>query len=134
MTLNVNPHSTLMSSLLRPIHPPEGAQAETVQVMPLDSFLPSFIEVMPEPRVFLKIDAEGYDLSVFRGAAKTLQYVVGLQAELYAQPVYARTPHYLDALQVYEDEGFELTHLSVVSRTSSGEIECMDCLMKRAVH
>jgi FkbM family methyltransferase len=132
LTLKVNPESNEMSSLLNLHHPPPAMAEETVQVAPLDSLFPSLIKPLPEPRVFLKIDTEGYDLNVFRGATGTLPHILALQAELFVRPVFAHAPHYLEALAEFEQAGFELDNLALVSRTESGDLMTMNALMKRA--
>jgi FkbM family methyltransferase len=131
LQLHVNPASNEMSSLLNFHHPPQGMFKETVQVITLDSIFSSLMKSIAEPRVFLKIDTEGYDLKVFRGATNSLPQILALQAELFGHPVYKQAPHYLEALREYEQAGFKLVQLSMVSRTESGNFRCMNSLMKR---
>lgn len=131
LSLKVNPDSNEMSSLLD-LHrsPPEMAE-ETVQVAPLDSLFPTLMKPIPEPRVFLKIDTEGYDLHVFRGATGALPHILALQAELFVQPVFEHAPRYLEALAEFEQAGFELDNLALVSRTEAGDLMCLNAIMKR---
>ena len=131
LPLKVNQESNEMSSLLNLRHPPPEMAEETVQVAPLDSLFPSLMKLIPEPKVFLKIDTEGYDLNVFRGAVQALPHILALQVELFVQPVFEQAPHYLEALAEFEQAGFELDHLSLVSRTEHGELMTMNALMKR---
>jgi FkbM family methyltransferase len=132
LPLKVNPESNEMSSLLNLHHQPQGMSEETVQVIPLDSLFASLMKPIAEPRVFLKIDTEGYDLKVFRGAANALPNILALQAEVFVHPVFKHAPHYLEALREYEQAGFKLVNLLLVSRTRSGDLMCMNALMKRA--
>ncbi len=129
--LKVNPESNEMSSLLDLHRQPQGLSEEMVQVIPLDSLFPSLIEPIVDPRVFLKIDAEGYDLNIFRGATNALPNILALQAEVFVHPVYTQAPPYLEALREYEQAGFKLVNLSLVSRTEAGDLMCMNALMKR---
>jgi FkbM family methyltransferase len=131
LSLKVNPESNEMSSLLNLHQPPPDMAEETVQVVPLDALFPSLMKPIAEPRVFLKIDTEGYDLKVFRGASRALAHIVTLQAELFVQPVFEHAPHYLDALRKFEQAGFELDNLSLVSRTEAGDLMTINALMKR---
>jgi len=131
LPLKVNPESNEMSSLLNLHHQPQEMAEETVQVVPLDSLFASLMKPIAEPRVFLKIDTEGYDLKVFRGAAKALPHILALQAEIFVQPVFEHAPHYLDALREFEQAGFELDNLSLVSKTEGGDLMCLNALMKR---
>jgi FkbM family methyltransferase len=132
LQLKVNAQANEMSSLLNFHRPPEGITTETVPVIPLDAIFASLIEPIAAPRVFLKIDAEGYDLHVFRGAATAWPHIFALQAELFVHPVYKEAPHYLEALSEYEQAGFKLVNLALVSRLESGDIMCLNALMKRA--
>lgn len=132
LPLHVNPRSRQMSSLLDFHQPPQGLFEETVQVIPLDAIFSSLIEPVDEPRVFLKMDTEGYDLKVFRGATNSLPHVLALQAEVFVHPVYKQAPRYLKVLGEYEKAGFTLFHLAMVSRTKAGDLMCMNSLMTRA--
>lgn len=62
----------------------------------------------------------------------TIQHISGLQSEISVRPLYHGMPHYLEALAVYEDAGFELFDLTVVTRTSEGGLQELNCFMKRA--
>jgi FkbM family methyltransferase len=131
LPLKVNPESNEMTSLLNFHQSPQGMSEDTVQVIPLDSLFSSLVKPIAEPRVFLKIDTEGYDLEVFRGATHSLPNILALQAEVFVHPVYKQAPHYLEALREYEQAGFKLVNLSLVSRIESGDIMCLNALMKR---
>ena len=132
VVIKINPESNEMSSLLNLRHPPPEMAEETVQVVPLDSLFTSLMKPIAEPRILLKIDTEGYDLQVFRGATRALPHILALQAELFVEPVFDHAPHYLEALAEFEQAGFELDHLSLVSRTERGDLMTMNALMKRA--
>ncbi len=58
--------------------------------------------------VFLKIDVQGYELSVFRGAAGLLPGIKGLQLELSLEPLYEGEPLYQEMIEIVESAGFEL--------------------------
>lgn len=131
LSLKINPESNEMSSLLNLHRQPQGISEEAVQVEPLDAIFSSLIKPVVDPRVFLKIDTEGYDLQVVRGAANALPHILTLQTEIFVHPVYEQAPHYLKALQEYEQMGFKLVNLSLVSRIEFGDIMCLNALMKR---
>jgi len=132
LELYVHPESDEMSSLLRFEHP-QGTYQETVQVIRLDSLFSSLVESIPLPRVFLKIDTEGYDLAVFRGAANFLPNIFALQVELFVHSAHVQAPHYLDALKEYEQAGFNLVNLSLNTRAESGDVCTMNALMRRVI-
>lgn len=129
--LNVIPGLTVMSSILEPKSRWPGVHAETVQVRRLDGLWPQLMAAIPEPRVLLKMDTQGFDLNVFSGAAGCLGSVACLQSELSIVPLYEKMPHYLDALRAYEDAGFRLYNMAVVSRTPQGSLQELNCTMVR---
>jgi len=129
-TLNVVPNLTVLSSLLTPLSA-RAVETCEVTVKRLDEVFPLLVEAIPNPRVLLKMDTQGYDVRVFHGATECLEHIVALQSELSITPLYASMPHYTDALSLYERHGFELVTLSLVSRTSAGTLEELNCLMQR---
>jgi FkbM family methyltransferase len=103
-----------------------------VAVTRLDELFPRLAEGIAAPRVFLKIDTQGFDLEVIAGATRCLDRVVLLQSEVSIVPLYDGMPHYLEALHVYERQGFTLLDMIEVlrDRRSDGVVE-FDCLMAR---
>ena len=130
-TLTV-PDATVFSSLLTPLSPMPGTTQTEVEVLRLDGLLPALLRHVTHPRVFLKMDTQGYDLEVFRGAENCLHWIVGLQSEISVVPMYAGMPHYLESLHEYEKHGYVLHHLAVVNRTSSQDLLELNCYMRRS--
>ena len=62
-------------------------------------------------RVLLKLDVQGFQLPVLRGAEVTLGGVVALQCELSVLPLYEGEPPFLDTLLELRGRGFELVEL-----------------------
>lgn len=77
-----------------------------IQLKRLDSVLPQWIEGIPSTRVFMKIDTQGHDVSVVKGASGVLETIVGLQAELPAVEIYDGMPSMSAALSYYASCGF----------------------------
>lgn len=65
-------------------------------------------------RIFLKVDTQGYEAEVLRGAAGTLAKVVGIQMEMSLTALYAGQPLMRDLWQLLQEAGFELWSLSPV--------------------
>lgn len=130
-TLKVNLEFPEMNSLLEQADSAAEMEAEQVVLDRLDDVIPDIVESIDSPRLMLKIDAEGYDLHVFRGASASLPLIRALQAEVFVAPIYSGGHHYLEALREYERAGFQLDHLAMVSQTSAGDLMCMNCLMSR---
>lgn len=89
---------------------------QTIEVRRLDSLFDEAVAGLRAPRVFLKLDTQGYDLAAFRGASGVLDQVVGLQSELSCVPIYEGMPRMPEQLTAYEAEGFETVGMFVVSR------------------
>jgi len=58
--------------------------------------------------ILLKIDTQGFEMPVLRGAEKMLQRLTGLQLELSLTQLYDGQVLYLDMLRWLSDRGFEL--------------------------
>jgi len=109
-------------------------KTETVEVKRLDHILGDILSQagIEDPRIFLKIDTQGYDLEVVKGAAGILDKVVGLQSEISVTPIYINMPHYTQSLDYYESLGFSLLNLFIVNRTHEGGILEYDCIMAKS--
>lgn len=131
--VSVGSQETVLSSFL-PLMDGAGGptRAELVQIRRLDTVLPDLLADVVEPRIFLKMDTQGFDLEVLAGIGPWLDKVVLLQSELSVVPLYDGMPHYTDALRQIEQLGFGLRDLFVVNRTTDGHVLEYDCLMDRA--
>ncbi|MDS4042263.1 MAG: FkbM family methyltransferase [Candidatus Competibacter sp.] len=131
--INVIPNLTVMSSLLQSKVRWQGMKAEEIEIRRLDDFFTDFINniSIQNLRIFLKMDTQGYDMNVFEGGRGCLHFVQGLQSELSIVPLYYGMPHYIQALETYEQAGFKLYNLSVVSRTGEGDLQELNCMMRR---
>lgn len=77
-----------------------------IQLRRLDAVLPRLIEEIRSPRVFLKMDTQGHDVSVIKGATGVLDKIVGLQSELPAIAIYDGMPSMSSTLEYYARCGF----------------------------
>lgn len=107
-------------------------RSEKVRIRTLDQVFGEAVEGLRAPRVFLKMDTQGYDLEVFAGARRSLAEVRGLQTEISIQAIYEGMPDYLKSLDVYTKAGFVMSGLYPVSRDREtlALIE-LDCVMRR---
>jgi FkbM family methyltransferase len=121
---------TVYSSFLTSIDQ-EIDRVENVQVKRLDEVLDEALANVKNPRIFLKVDTQGYDLEVFAGIEKHMVNVVGMQSEISVDPIYEGMPHYTQALEHYESLGFSLMNLFIVNRTDYKGILEYDCVMAR---
>ena len=131
--------STDFSSFLRPNEygastfgtGPRVEHVEEVPVRRLDGLIAEHPEMAEYRRVFLKMDTQGYDQAVLRGANGCLERIAGLQSELSVRPVYAGAVRYLDALRHFEEAGFELTGMFPINRDRDLMLVELDCVMVR---
>jgi FkbM family methyltransferase len=72
----------------------------------LDEVLPALLSGIDQPRVFLKMDTQGHDLAVMRGAAGVRPWIVGLQSEMPAIRIYNGMPSIAEMLEAYQGLGF----------------------------
>src|SRR5579863_1295246 len=105
---------------------------EEVRVRTLDEVLQEAIQGLKSPKLFLKMDTQGYDLQVFAGAKKSLPKILALQTEISIQAIYKGMPNYLQSLDTYSKAGFVISGLYPVSRDKDtlALIE-LDCVMRK---
>lgn len=94
----------------------EGVRKETVSIRRLENVFDEAVAGLDDPRVFLKMDTQGYDLRVFAGAGDRIKDVLGLQSEISCVPLYDGMPRMPEAVETYESAGFETTGIFPVSR------------------
>ena len=95
----------------------EGIRHETVTVRRLDGgLLDEVVAGIEDPRIFMKMDTQGYDLRVFAGAGDRIKDVLGLQSEISCVPLYEGMPRMAEAIATYEAGGFETTGIFPVTR------------------
>ena len=102
----------------------------TINIETLDNFFRDAPQWQGK-KTFLKMDTQGYDLQVFRGAHDTLKQFVAIQAELSFQGIYEGMPTYLESLKEFEQKGFTVSGLFPVSRHSNHSLIEADCVLVR---
>jgi FkbM family methyltransferase len=105
---------------------------EVVDVQRLDSVLPPHVADLPEPRIFLKIDTQGWDIEVMRGAGGVLPLVVALHVELAVRPIYEGAVTYLEALRRLETGDLELSGLFPGVSEGGLRVVEFECFMTKA--
>jgi len=103
-----------------------------VEVRRLDEVFEECVGGLSNPRVFLKLDTQGYDGEVLRGGARSLGQVLAIQSELSVQAIYEGVPSYADAIAELNALGFELSGLFPVTLDRELRLIEMDCVMIRA--
>ena len=64
----------------------------TVVVERLDAVFAECVKGLSNPRVYLKLDTQGWDLEVLKGTTECLNHVVALQSEMAVHPLYDGSP------------------------------------------
>jgi FkbM family methyltransferase len=104
-----------------------------VPVRRLDAVLDDVLAPVRDPRPYLKLDTQGYDLEAFAGLGERAADFVGIQSEVALLQIYEGMPRMPEALAAYEAAGFEITALYPVSRqTRTARVLEFDCVMVRA--
>lgn len=109
-TINISGNS-VSSSLLNMLslveeHAPEAKYIgkEKVDVRMLDELLPKY--VTPENKLFVKIDAQGFEKQVLEGATESFRLITGLQIELSLSELYEGAPLYTEIIEFLQNKGY----------------------------
>jgi FkbM family methyltransferase len=78
----------------------------TVSVDRLDALAPEFVPASAV--VLLKVDTQGYEMEVLKGATGLLQRVVAIQLELSLTPLYEGAPTFVEMIDFMASAGFDL--------------------------
>jgi FkbM family methyltransferase len=102
-----------------------------VQAETLATALPRLQAQYGFTRPFLKMDTQGFDPAVLRGAGDVLSRFVGFQSELSVQRIYQQASDFRDALTYYQSLGFDI---SAFVPNNAGHFPALieiDCIMVR---
>ncbi|MFD4576202.1 FkbM family methyltransferase [Streptomyces sp. NPDC058417] len=106
---------------------------EEIRVRRLDQVLDEALAGLDDPRPFLKMDTQGYDLEVFAGAGKRIGEFAGMQSEVAVLRLYEGSPGMGEAVAAYEAAGFGITGMYPVTReATTGRVIEFDCVLMRA--
>lgn len=104
-------------------------RVERVRVRRLEELLESLIAHIPDPRLYVKLDTQGWDVQVMEGAGRALPRIRALQVELAAKPIYEQAIWLPDGLRWLAGLGFEVTQMFPVNHDMDGlrtiEFDCV---------
>jgi FkbM family methyltransferase len=104
--------------------------SERVKVRPLDSI--GVAHLAKDASLFLKVDTQGYEMQVIRGARAILQRAIGCQLELSLVPLYEGQIGYLDLIAEMSANGMDLWDLApVLVDPDSGRLLQVDATFVR---
>jgi FkbM family methyltransferase len=105
---------------------------EQVEMKRLDSVMDELVKEIASPHIILKMDTQGYDIEVLKGASGCIDRIMAIQTELSVLPLYESMPRYNDALLYLESLGFHITgFFTVIRDPASLRLIEMDCVMTR---
>ena len=90
--------------------------AEQVTVRRLDGLLDEVTAGIDRPRLYLKLDTQGFDLPAFRGAGDRIREIRAMQSEVACIPLYDGMARLPEQLAAYESAGFEMAGMFPVTR------------------
>lgn len=95
----------------------EGAiiGVEMVQIKTLDDVLEEIGLDCSTKNVYLKLDTQGFDLAVLKGAEKSLPNIPALQTEASIRPIYEGMPTYTEVVDFLTQTGFNLSGMFPVT-------------------
>jgi len=110
---------------------------QLVTVRRLDTLFDECVAGIAAPQVFLKMDTQGFDLEVIKGAGDKLNQIQAIQTELSAKPIYDQMGTALaDGIAALQQHGFDLTGFFPVTWDRSDMLRVIefDCVLCRAAH
>jgi FkbM family methyltransferase len=105
---------------------------EEVDVRRLDRILETCLMDISSPRIYLKLDTQGFDLSVVEGAETILPRILALQTEVALSSIYQGMHSFGESIDRLQAAGFEVIDFITVNRDMDKlcAVE-MDCIMAR---
>jgi FkbM family methyltransferase len=102
---------------------PTGTEA--IRVARLDSVWPEVVR--PDDKVWLKMDVQGYEMHVLKGAPEALRHIAAVEMEMSLSPLYSDQPTYREMQAYMEGVGFTLWSLHPGARNmENGRLLEMD--------
>jgi FkbM family methyltransferase len=105
---------------------------DKVTVRRLDGLFDQMLNDAGAHNVFLKMDTQGWDLEVLRGANACISHIGAVQSEVPLKAIYKEMPSFMEVMTECNRLGFEITGMFRVSRdTNNLAIVEFDCVMAR---
>jgi len=107
---------------------------ETVTIRKLDSVMDEIGIRLENDQIYMKIDTQGFDLEVVKGASRTLGRILAMQTEVSVLKIYEGMPDFLTAIRVLCEKGFDITAMFPVCRDRMLRVVEFDCVMLNSAH
>lgn len=102
---------------------------ETVTVRKLDTLLDELKKKWPMQNLYLKLDTQGFDLEVIKGAGKTMGEFLAFQSEVSVLKIYSEMPDFMSSIKVFNEQGFDISGMFAVSRDQYLRVVEFDAVM-----
>ncbi len=102
---------------------------ETVRVRRLDDVVDATPSLARARSIYLKLDTQGYDLEVLKGATRMLRSVGALQTEASMLPLYRGMPDYRTSIATLDGLGFDISGMFPIARDQYLRVVEFDCVM-----
>jgi len=112
----------------------EVTHTEEIEVAALGERWEELLEGIPTRRPFLKLDTQGWDLEVLRGAEPIVERLAGIQLEASVTPIYEGAPTFTQTIEHVFALGFGLTGTFPVNRDSLLRLIELDCVFINPTH
>jgi FkbM family methyltransferase len=119
---------------LLPRHAVEIKGIETTMVRPLRDVFDEVTRGLSARRVLLKIDTQGYDLEVFRGASGILDRVPVIRTEVSFLPIYHDSPDFAETIREMNAAGYEISGMFPTSVDPDLRAIEFDCVLVSPAH
>ena len=105
--------------------------SEQIEIQTLDAMFRDLVR--PGEHVFLKVDTQGYEGRVLRGAEQSLRAIETVQLEMPLAPLYDGELGFGELVRLMLDDGFEIVGLEPgFSDPSTGRLLQVDGIFHRA--
>ncbi len=101
---------------------------ENVAIDSIDRLGPVLFREIPPERTFLKLDTQGYDIQVLKGANKYVHRFPFLTTNVPFMETYERIPDFMAYFDYLQDLGFDLAGMWPTSRDDTFRARDFDCL------
>lgn len=107
------------------------ALTESVPVKRIDALFDEIIAETPSPHVYLKMDTQGFDLEVLKGASGCLDRIEGMQSEVAVLKIYDDAPSMFESIDAILSYGFMVSGMFPVTLDDELRVIEFDCVAVR---
>lgn len=108
------------------------SRSMSIRTATLDEQFAALRQQFDFKRPFLKMDTQGNDVEIVKGASKVLPNFVGLQSELSLEPLYEGIPDFAQAIAFYKSQGFKPSAIVPNNEGHFPDLLEVDCIMYNA--